>query len=47
MTEKKLIIWGIVLIALTAYAMLVYSWWMEGTYRFDQQRADQEIQYLQ
>lgn len=40
--SRKTIIWLLVLVLLTVYCLVVYSWWIEGNSNFEQQRVDRE-----
>lgn len=40
--SRKTLIWLLVLVALTAYSLVVYSWWIEGNSNFEQQRVERQ-----
>lgn len=37
---RKTLLWLLVLVAAVLYSLVVYSWWIEGNQRFEQQRIE-------
>ena len=40
--SRRTAFWLLVLAALTAYSLVVYSWWIEGNTNFERQRVEQQ-----